>query len=147
MVNVPHDPHVAVTSLRDGGAVEQGSVVVYQPSRSTAVWGAEYTTAHDAIKSMCGCDVSWRPHAVYRPRAAISPELTASNAECLGKVVKGPHSDVADWNPGGTAGYRGRQKLSQLTLPPRKTEPTRRWRAMPAPRGREPYVVSSLRRR
>ena len=29
MSNVPHDPHVAVTSLRDGGAVEQGSVVVY----------------------------------------------------------------------------------------------------------------------
>ena len=28
MSNVPHDPHVAVTSLRDGGAVEQGSVVV-----------------------------------------------------------------------------------------------------------------------
>ena len=24
MANVPHDPHVAVTSLRDGGAVEQG---------------------------------------------------------------------------------------------------------------------------
>ena len=31
MSNMPHDPHVAVTSLRDGGAVEQGSVVVYQP--------------------------------------------------------------------------------------------------------------------
>ena len=39
MANVPHDPYVAVTSLRDGGAVEQGSVVVYQPSYSTAVWG------------------------------------------------------------------------------------------------------------
>ena len=45
MSNVPHDPHVAVTSLRDGGAVEQGSVVVYQPSCSATVWGAEYTTA------------------------------------------------------------------------------------------------------
>ena len=45
MANVPHDPHVAVTSLRDGGAMEQGSVVVYQPSGSTAVWGAEFTTA------------------------------------------------------------------------------------------------------
>ena len=54
MANVPHDPHVAVTSLRAGGAVEQGSVVVYQPSCSTAVWGAEYTTALDAIKPVCG---------------------------------------------------------------------------------------------
>ena len=39
MSNVPHDPHVAVTSLRDGGAVEQGSVVVYQPSCSSTVRG------------------------------------------------------------------------------------------------------------
>ena len=39
MVNVTHDPHIAVTSLRHGGAVDQGSVVVYQPSCSTAVWG------------------------------------------------------------------------------------------------------------
>ena len=39
MSNVPHDPHVAVTSLRDGRAVEQGSVVVYQPSCSTTVFG------------------------------------------------------------------------------------------------------------
>ena len=54
VVHVPHDPHVAITSLRDGGAVEQGSVVVYQPSCSTAVWGAKYTTALDAIKSVCG---------------------------------------------------------------------------------------------
>ena len=58
MVNVPHDPHVAIASLRDGGAVEQGSVVVYQPSRSMAVWGAEYTTAHDTMTCVCGCDVS-----------------------------------------------------------------------------------------
>ena len=35
--NVPHDPHVAVTSFRDGGALEQGSVVVYQPSCSATV--------------------------------------------------------------------------------------------------------------
>ena len=53
MSNVAHDPHVAVTSLCDGGAVEQGSMVVYQPSCFTAVWGAEYTTALDAIKSVC----------------------------------------------------------------------------------------------
>ena len=99
IVNVPHDPHVAVTSLRDGGAVEQGSVVVYQPSRSTAVWGAEYTTAFDAIKSVGGCDVSWRPHGVYRLTAALSPELTASNAESLGKVVQSPHSDVSWLEP------------------------------------------------
>ena len=96
---VPHDPHVAVTLRRHGGAVEQGSVVVYQPSRSMAVWGAEYTTALDAIKSVCGCNVSWRPHAVYRPKAALSPELAASNAESLGKVVRSPHSDVAWLEP------------------------------------------------
>ena len=35
---VPHDPHVAVTSLRERGAVEQGTVVVYQPLRSTGMW-------------------------------------------------------------------------------------------------------------
>ena len=54
---VPHDPHVAITSLRDGGAVGLGTVVVYQPLRSTAVWGAEYTTTPNAIISMCGCDM------------------------------------------------------------------------------------------
>ena len=99
LVTVPHDLHVAITSLRDGRAVEHGSVVVYQPSRSTAVWGAEYTTDLDAIKSVCGCDVLWRPHAVYQPRAAVSPELTASSAESLGKVVQSPHSDVAWLEP------------------------------------------------
>ena len=95
MSNVPHDPHVAVTSLRDGGAVEQGSVVVYQPSCSATVWGAEYTTALDAIKSVCGCDLAWRPHAVYRPKVVLSPELTASSAASLGRVVQSPDSDVA----------------------------------------------------
>ena len=35
---VPHDPHV-----------------------SMAVWGAEYTIALDAFKSICGCDIHWRP--------------------------------------------------------------------------------------
>ena len=38
--------------------MEQGSVVVYQPSYSTAVWGAEYTTALDVITSVCGCDAT-----------------------------------------------------------------------------------------
>ena len=99
MSNVPHDPHVAVTSLRDCGAVEQGSVVVYQPSCSATVWGAEYTTALDAIKSVCGCGLAWRPHAVYQPRVVMSPELTASSAACLGRVVQSPHSDVAWLEP------------------------------------------------
>ena len=88
MSNVPHDPHVAFTLLRDGGAVEQGSVVVYQPSCSATVWGAEYTTALDAIKSVCGCDLAWRPHAVYRPRVVLSSELTASSAEGAGAGTK-----------------------------------------------------------
>ena len=57
MDKVPHDPHVVVTSLRDGGAVEQGTVVVHQPPHCTAIWGAGHTTALDAIRSICGCDV------------------------------------------------------------------------------------------
>ena len=99
MSNVPHDPHVAVTLLRDGGAVEQGSVVVYQPSCSATVWGVEYTTALDAIKSVCGCDLAWRPDAVYQPKVVRSPELTASSAASLGRVVQSPHSDVAWLEP------------------------------------------------
>ena len=98
MANVPHDPQ-AVTSLRDGGAVEQGSVVVYEPSYSTTVWGAEYTTALDTIKSVWGCDVAWRSHALYRPKVILSPELTASSAASLGKVTQSPHSDVAWLEP------------------------------------------------
>ena len=99
MSNVPHDPHVAVTSLRDGGAVEQASVVVYQPSYSTTVWGAEYTTALSTIQSVCGCDLAWRPHAVYQPKVVLSPELTASSAASLPKVTHSPHSDVAWLEP------------------------------------------------
>ena len=57
MDNVPHDPYVAVTSPCDGGAAEQGTEVLYQPPRSTAIWGAKDTTALDAIKSICECDV------------------------------------------------------------------------------------------
>ena len=100
---VPHDPHIAVTSLREGGVVDQGTEVVYQPHRSTTVWGAEYTTALDTIKSICGCDLHLRPHGVHQPKAVLSPELTASNAALLGRVVVSPHSDVA-WSPAGIAG-------------------------------------------
>ena len=99
MADVPHEPHVAVTSLRDGGAVEQGSVVVCEPSCSTTVWGAEYTTALDAIKSVCGCDVARRRHAVYRPKVILSLGLTATSAASLGKVTRSPHSDVAWLEP------------------------------------------------
>ena len=99
MSNVPHDPHVVVTSLRDGGAVVQRSVVVYQPSCSATVWGAEYTAALEAIKSVCGCDLAWRRHAVYRPKVVLSPELTASSAASLGRVVQSPHSNVAWLEP------------------------------------------------
>ena len=74
-------------------------MVVYQPHSSTTVWGAEYTTALHAIKSICGCDVHWRPHGVHRPEAILSPELTASNAALLGRVVLSPHSDVAWLEP------------------------------------------------
>ena len=97
--HVPHDPHVAITSLREGGAVEHGSVVVYEPSCSTTVWGAKNTTALDAIKSVCGCDLARRPHTVYRPTVILSPELMASSAASLGKVTQSPHSDVAWLEP------------------------------------------------
>ena len=70
--------------------VERGIVVLYQPPRSTAIWGAEYTTALDAIKSSCECNVQWRPHVVYRPKAVLSPEVTAVNVGSLGKVVRSP---------------------------------------------------------
>ena len=99
MSNVLHDPHVAITSLRDGGAVERGSVRVYQLSGSTMYWRAEYTTALDAIKSVCGCDQAWRAYAVYRRKVILSPELKASSAVSLGKVTQCPHSDVAWLEP------------------------------------------------
>ena len=74
-------------------------MVVYQPSCSVTVWGAEYTTALEAIKSVCGCDLAWRPHAVYRPKVVLSPELTASSAASLGRVVQSPHSNVVWLEP------------------------------------------------
>ena len=96
---VPHDPHVVVTSLREGGAVEQRTVVVYHALSSTTVWGAQYTTAVDAIKSICGCDVHWRPHGMHRSKAILCPELMASTAALLGRVIVSPHSDVAWLEP------------------------------------------------
>ena len=62
-------------------------MVVYQPSCSSTVWGAEYTTALNAIQSVCGCDLAWRPHAVYQPKVVLSPGLTASTAASLGKIT------------------------------------------------------------
>ena len=76
-------------------------MVEYQPHGSTTVWGAEYTTALDAIKSICGCDVHWRPHGVHQPTIVLSPELTASNAAFLGRVVVSPHSYFAWAEPHG----------------------------------------------
>ena len=96
---VPHDPHVAVTSLREVGVLEQVRVVVYHPIRSTAVWGAEYTRALDAMKSICGCDVHLQPHGVYQPTAHLSPHPTASNAASLGRGGVSLHSDVAWLEP------------------------------------------------
>ena len=148
MSNVPHDPHVAVTSLRDGGPVEQGSVVVYQPSCLTTVWGAEYTTALDAIKSVCGCDVAWRPHAVYQPNVVLSPELTAFSAASREKSRRAPTPTWHGWNPAGTVGCRWRPKSRRLTRRPRGTTPPMwRWPAMGAPLGRVPSTARSRRRK
>ena len=79
--------------------MEHGPLVVYQPLGSTTVWGAEYTTALDAMKCICGCDVHWRRHGVHWPGAVLSPELAASNVALLGRVVVSPHSDVAWLEP------------------------------------------------
>ena len=65
LVNVPHDPRVALTSLWEGGAVEQGTVVVYEPRGLTTVWSAEFTTTLEAIGVICGCKIHWRPHEVH----------------------------------------------------------------------------------
>ena len=73
--------------------------MVHQPSCSTTVRGAEYTTALNAIQSVCGCDLASRPHAVYQRKVVLSPELTASYAASLGKVTQSPHSDVAWLEP------------------------------------------------
>ena len=91
----PHDPQVAVTLLHEGGVVEQGTMVVYQPHGSLMVWGAEVATALEAIGSICGCDVHYRPLGVHRPNDVHSQELTASNAALPRRVVVSPHSDVA----------------------------------------------------
>ena len=99
LVNVPHDPHVAVTLLGDGGAVEQGTVVVYQPHGPMAVWDAEFATALEVIGSICGCEIHWRPHEVHRPNDVLSPELTACNAVSLGRAVVSRHLDVAWLEP------------------------------------------------
>ena len=74
-------------------------MLVYQPLRSTAVWGAEYTKALDTTKSICGCDIHWPPHGLYLQNAVLSPEPTASNAASLGRVAMSPHSDVAWLEP------------------------------------------------
>ena len=81
------------------GGGGRGTVVVYQLHRSTTVCGAEYTIALDAVKSLCGSNVHWRPHRVHHPKSVLSPELTASNAVLLGRLVMSPHSDVAWLEP------------------------------------------------
>ena len=121
---VPHDPHVAVTSLHEGGAVEQGTVLVYEPHRSTTVWGAEYTTALDAIKSVCGCGVQWRPHGVHQPKAVLSPELTASNAVLLGRGVVIPHLDVAWVEPHGYCWVPVAAKVTSSVASPQEDKVT-----------------------
>ena len=147
MSNVPHDSHVAITSLRDGGVVEQGSVVVYQPSFSTTVWGAEYPTALDAIKYVCGCDLAWRPHAVYQPKVVLSPELTASSAASLGKVTQSPHSDVAWLEPRRYYWVPVATKVTSSDASPQGDEATNVAVAMGAPRGRVPSTARSRRHR
>ena len=99
LVNVPHHPHVAVTSLREGGVVERGTIVVYKPHGSAAVWGAKFATVLEAIRSICECDVHWRPHDVHRPRDALFLGLIAANVAALWKVVVGAHTDVAWLEP------------------------------------------------
>ena len=65
---VPHDLHVAVTLLREGGALEQGTVVVYQPLRSTC---RERSIA--------------RPSTPSRPFADAM--CTGGHMECIGQKL------------------------------------------------------------
>ena len=99
MDKVPTDQHIAVTSVRDGGVVEQGTTVVYHAIRSMALWGAQNTTASGAIKFISACDVHQRPHALYHLQAALSQELPLLNTASLERVLQSPHSDAAWMKP------------------------------------------------
>ena len=142
---VPYDAHVAVTSLRESGAVEQGTVVVYQLHRYMTVWGPEYTTALDAIRSIWGCGLQRQPHGIHRPNVVLSPELTASNAALLGRVVVNPHSDVAWLEPARCLWQRRSRR--PMPLPKKTGSPMWPWRATAVPRGQVPSVERFPRRR
>ena len=88
-----------LNSVKTGSKWAQNTWWCTSPPAPQRFWGAEYTTALDAIKSICGCDLAWRPVAVYRLKVVLSPELTASSAASLGRVVQSPHSDVAWLEP------------------------------------------------
>ena len=101
--------------------------MLHQRTSSTAVWGAEYTTALDAIQSVCGCDGTWLPHAVYQQKAALSPELTASSAASLGKVVQSPHSDVAWLEPQRYCWVPAATKVTSSDASPQEDGATATW--------------------
>ena len=111
-------------------------------------FGGEDTTALDAIKSVRGCDLAWRPHAVYRPKVVLSPEITASSAASLGRVVQSPHSDVAWLEPHRYCWVPVATKVTSSDAFLRETTPqTWRWPATESPRGRVPSTARSRRQR
>ena len=65
--------------------------MVYQPHTLTAVWGAEFALALEAIGAICGCEIHWRLHGVHRPNEILSQKVKASNAALLVTVVVSPH--------------------------------------------------------
>ena len=97
--HVPHDPHVAVTSQSHGGSVEWGTVVLYQPMQSMAVWGVEYTTALNGIVAIRTMEAHSRPQDAFRPEVRLRPELSLATASMVGTVATSPHWGVAWLEP------------------------------------------------
>ena len=62
MERVMQNSHMVVTFLHHGGAIEHGTVVVYQPHGSIVVWAAEYTRALHTLSPMCGCEAHCKLH-------------------------------------------------------------------------------------
>ena len=145
----PHDPPVAVTSLRDSGAVKQGIVVVFQLPRSTAVWGAQYTTVLDAIKSICGGGCALAA-ACYVSAECCS--FTGVDGVQCGVTGEGreepPFGRSVAGAPPVVLGARGGEGHVVQCLSPPKTGPqTWQGRVMVLPRGQSPSAARSRRRR
>ena len=128
-----------------GGAGSSGGISAHG---SMTVWGAKYTTALEAIMSICVCGVQWRVHGVHRPNVVLLPELTASNVALLNRVVVSPHSHVEWLQPHRYCWVPGAAKVKSSDASPQEDGLAMwRWRATAVPHGQVPSVAQSLRRR